>query len=118
VGLYAGIVLDRMAGDVEAWVGIADVVDEGVLVIGASGSIQMMWEGSGKGDRIALYPRDHVRWGAIDRTRDRLQDLPLAAEEVQSKGCDEHFQVDQLVFRDPNSGMMWLRNVEQQSWVP
>jgi len=31
-----------MAGDLEALVGIADVVDEGVLVIGASGSIQMM----------------------------------------------------------------------------
>ena len=42
-----------MVGDVEASVRIAAVVDEGVLVIGASGSIQMMWEGSGKGDRIA-----------------------------------------------------------------
>ena len=53
MGLYAGIVLARMEGDVEAWVGIADVVDEGVLVIGASGSIQMMWVGSETGDRIA-----------------------------------------------------------------
>ena len=41
-----------MAGDVEALVGIA-VVDEGVLVIEACGSIQMMWEGNGMGDHIA-----------------------------------------------------------------
>jgi hypothetical protein len=38
---------------VEALVGIAAVVDEGVLVVGASGSIQMMWGGSVMGDRIA-----------------------------------------------------------------
>jgi len=59
-----------------------------------------------------------VRWGAIDRTRDMLRDLQPEAEGVQSKGCDEHFQVGQLAFRDPNFGMMLLRNVEQQSWVP
>jgi hypothetical protein len=41
-----------MAGDGEALVGIA-LVDEWVLVIGASGSIQMMWDGNGMGDRIA-----------------------------------------------------------------
>lgn len=42
-----------MVGDGEALVGIAVVVDEGVLVIGASGSIPMMWEGNGMGDHIA-----------------------------------------------------------------
>jgi len=38
---------------VEASVRIAAVVDEGVLVIGASGNIRMMLEGNGMGDRIA-----------------------------------------------------------------
>ena len=42
-----------MAGDGEALVGIAAVVDEGVLVIEASESIQMMWEGNGMEDHIA-----------------------------------------------------------------
>ena len=42
-----------MAGGVKASVRIAAVVDEGVLVIAASGSILMMWEGNGMGDRIA-----------------------------------------------------------------
>jgi hypothetical protein len=109
---YAGIALDRMAGDVEALVGIAAVVDEGVLVVGASGSIQMMWGGSVMGDRIAWYPQDHVRWVATSRTPDRLRDLPLEAEEVRNKGYDGCFQVDRLAFRDPNSDMMSLRNVE------
>ena len=42
-----------MTGGVEASVRIAAVVDEEVLVIAASGSIQMMWVGSETGDRIA-----------------------------------------------------------------
>ena len=53
-----------------------------------------------------------MRWGATSHTRGRLRDLPPEEEEVQNKGCDEHFQVDRLAFRDPNSDMMWLRNVE------
>jgi hypothetical protein len=53
-----------------------------------------------------------VRWGVISRTPDRLRDLPLEVVEGQSRGCDEHFQVGQLAFRDPNSDMMSSRNVE------